>query len=385
MGEDFIYLDNAATTFPKPECVYDGMDNFTRKYGVNAGRGSYYLSEKAREIIEDTRKEIISLVNLENKNNVIFTPSATIAINQILNGLNWNNIKNVYITPFEHNAAVRTLFSIKEKYDINIIMIPFDNLTFELKELEFKVSLAENNPDILFMSHVSNVTGYILPIEKVLCTLKNYDVIKIIDCAQSLGLLELDLKKYSFDFAIFAGHKALYGPFGIGGFIYNSSIELKEYILGGTGADSTNLKMPKEKPYRYEAGSYNIQAIAGLNFAIKWIKNTSIQTIFNHEKKLINLLIDQIENLPNMELYLPKNLDRHIGIIALNVNGFESTDLSQILDEEFNIYVRAGHHCAPNLGNFLSGRATKGTLRISLNYFNTEEDISKLIYSLYSL
>ena len=385
MEKKFIYLDNAATTFPKPECVYKGMDNFIRKYGVNAGRGSHHLSEKAREVIEDTRKEIISLVNLENKDNVIFTPTATIAINQILNGLNWKNIKNVYITPFEHNAIVRTLFSIKEKYNINIIMIPFNNITFELNESEFKVLLSEKKPDMLIMSHVSNVTGYILPIGEILSISKNYNAIKILDCAQSLGLVELDLKKYSFDFVIFAGHKTLYGPFGASGFIYNSLIELKEYIVGGTGSDSTNLEMPKDKPYRYEAGSYNIQAISGLNFALKWIKNTSIQSISNYEKNLINFLINQVKDLPNIELYLPENLDRHVGILALNMHGFEANDLAQILDNDFNIYVRAGHHCAPNIGTFLGGVATKGTLRISLNYFNTKEDINKLIDALHEL
>nr|WP_242988884.1 aminotransferase class V-fold PLP-dependent enzyme [Clostridium butyricum] len=374
-----IYLDNAATTYPKPEVVYETMDKYLREECVNAGRGSYELSRKATEMIEETRQLLLSLTN-SKYGQVIFSPSATIATNQILRGLNWDNIKNVYVSPFEHNAIMRTVHSLQKEYKFNINVIPFDNITFELNEEKLKVMFAKDNPDVIVLSHVSNVTGYILPIERCHEIAEKYNPINIVDCAQSLGLVPIDIEENfkNCDFIIFAGHKSLYGPFGIAGFIQlNSNINLKEFITGGTGSDSTNLEMPVD--HKYEAGSYNTYAISGLNAALKWIKKTKIKEIFKHEKIITNTLINGLKEIDGIELYIPENLENHIGIVSFNIEGFKASDIGMILNEDFNIAVRSGYHCAPYIHKFLDDKKYLGTVRVGIGKFSTKDQIDRLI------
>lgn len=377
-----IYLDNAATTFQKPEVVYNRMDKFLREECVNAGRGSYSLASKGTMLIDETRLLIKDLINGLENSKVIFSPSATIAINQVLRGLEWNEIKNVYASPFEHNAIMRTLHSLKKKYDFNINIIPFDNISFELNEEDLRIMFSKNNPDLIIMSHVSNVTGYILPIENCHKIAKVYNPINIVDCAQSLGLVNIDVKNNfkECDFIIFAGHKSLYGPFGIGGFIsIGNKISLKEVITGGTGSDSTNLNMPLGTEAFYEAGSYNMYSLSGLNEALKWLKETGIENIYSHKKELTQSLINGLNEIDDIEIYIPEDLNRHIGIVSFNISGYKAEDVGRILNDEHNISVRTGHHCSPLIGGFLDGFAVNGTIRVSIGYFNDNKEIDKLV------
>lgn len=377
-----IYLDNAATTFPKPEIVYETMDRFIREECVNAGRGSYDLARKSMQLIDDTRRLLLELVNATQNGKVIFSPSATIATNQILRGLEWENIQNVYVSPFEHNAIMRTLNSLKKKNDFKINIIPFDNITFELKEDDLRVMFSKDKPDLIVMSHVSNVTGYILPIRVCHDLAKKYAPINIVDCAQSLGLVNVDVQKEfsECDFIIFAGHKSLYGPFGTGGFIsLGNRVKLSEVITGGTGSDSTNLEMPLGGEAYYEAGSYNVHAIAGLNAAIKWINETGIEKIYLHKKEITEKLIDGLKEIDDIEIYIPENLENHIGVVSFNLADYNSEDVGKILSSEYQIMVRIGHHCAPLIGEFLDGYAVDGTIRLSVGYFNNLDDINKVI------
>lgn len=377
-----IYLDNAATTFPKPEVVYKAVDKFLREECVNAGRGAYKLAQNATNLIDETRKLLLGLINSSENDKVILTPSATIATNQLLRGLEWSEIKNVYVSPFEHNAIMRTLHSLQKVNEFNINIIPFDNISFELDEDELRVMFSKMTPDLIVMSHVSNVTGYILPIKRCHEMAKPYNPINIVDCAQSLGLVEVDIKNEfsECDFIIFAGHKSLYGIFGIGGFIaLNNKIRLNEVITGGTGSDSTNLDMPSDSELYYEVGSYNMQAIAGLNAALKWIKKIGVNEIYLHKKELTKQLIEGLQNIDGIEIYIPGNLEKHIGVVSFNLNAYLPEDIGKILSDEFNIAVRTGHHCAPMIGKFLGGYAIDGTVRLSVGYFNSESNIDKFL------
>ena len=380
-----IYLDNAATTFPKPEIVYETMDNYLRNKCVNAGRGSYNLAKESMKVIDETRSLIGELVHLKNGDGVVFTPSATIAINQILNGLDWSNINNVFVTPFEHNAIMRTLHYLKKKYKFDISVIPFDNVTFELEKSKAKILFAEKKPELVVMSHVSNVTGYILPIKEIIELNKENNAITVIDCAQSLGVVDLDINEINCDFVVFAGHKSLYGPMGIAGYINNSSVKLNPYIVGGTGSDSTNLEMPEGTYSKYEAGSYNVYAISGLNAALKWIKEVGRENIYKHKKELTEIIIKALEDIDEVEMYLPKNRENHIGVISFNINEYKAEEVASILNEEFDICVRTGHHCAPLMGEFLGGYAKEGTLRVSIGFYNTVEEVETLIKSIEDL
>ena len=379
---NIIYLDNAATTFPKPEVVYQTRDSFLRDECVNAGRGSYKLARNSVELIDETRRLLLELVNANSNDRIIFSPSATVATNQVLRGLNWKDIKNVYVSPFEHNAIMRTLHHLQKYNDFEINIIPFDNITFELKEDDLRVIYSQKKPDLIIMSHVSNVTGYILPIGKCHELAKAYNPINIVDCAQSLGVVDVNVKEEfkECDFIIFAGHKSLYGPFGIGGFyILNSKIVLNEVITGGTGSDSTNLEMPKDSEAYYEAGSYNMHAVSGLNAALKWIKEEGRSKIYAHKKELTDNLICRLEEIDGIEIYIPEDLENHIGVISFNLNGYSADEVGKILSDEYGIAVRTGHHCAPLIGKFLDGYAENGTVRASIGFFNSESDINEFL------
>lgn len=377
--EKTTYLDNAATTFPKPNKVYEDMDIFYRNFGVNAGRGSYKLARDASKVIDDTRRKLASLVNFHHVERVIFTSSATIALNQIIGGLEWGENKTVYITPFEHNAVMRPLEYIREKFNIKIEIIPFDPITFELNIEELNLKFSRRFPDFIFMSHISNTTGFILPVEEIIQAAEKYNSVITLDCSQSIGLIPVDIKKIKADYFVFAGHKTLYGPFGIGGFIDNSKIKLSEFIIGGTGSDSLNLKMPDTYPAKYEAASPNILSIAGLNSALDWINDIGIDNIREKEVKLTRELIEGLKGIDGVKMYLPENLNNHIGIISLNVEGYNPTELGQILDQDFNIAVRTGYHCAPIIHNFINTENLGGTVRISLGYFNSIDDVNYLV------
>lgn len=377
--DNLVYLDNAATTFPKSTRVYDAMDFINRNKCVNAGRGGYRLAREATKLIDETKENLLLLLKLSLQRQVVFTPSATIALNQIIFGLEWNQLKNIYVTPFEHNAIMRPLNKIANLYNIKIHVIPFNDKTWELDKKQLEKDFTVNNPDYIFMSHMSNVTGYIIPCEEVIRLSRKYNVVHVIDCSQSMGTLPIKDEVLESDFLVFAGHKSLYGPMGIGGFISKGNIKLESVILGGTGTESLNLEMPEVGSARYEAASYNIQAVAGLNEAINWIKEEGIENIYKHKKKLTNVLIEQFANREQISAYLPSNLDNHCSIISFNLDDWGPINLGMVLDEDFDIAVRTGYHCSPLVHEFLKTETRLGTVRVSIGYFNTEEDIRKLI------
>lgn len=383
--EKTIYFDNAATTFPKPNKVYEDMDMNYRSFGVNAGRSSYKLAREASNLISETRKKLATLVNYDQEEKVIFSSSATIALNQIIGGLDWDENKTVYVTPFEHNAIMRPLNYIKDKFNIQIEIIPFDPVTFELDIAELNLKFSRNFPDFIFMSHVSNVTGFVLPVEEIIQASEQYNSVVVLDCSQSMGLIPIDVKKIKADYFVFAGHKTLYGPFGIGGFIDNSKVKLSEVITGGTGSDSLNLKMPDIYPGKYEAASPNILSIAGLHSALDWINDIGIDNIREKEIKLTKDLIEGLKDIDEIKMYLPKNLDNHVGIVSFNLENYNPDELGQILDEDFNIAVRTGYHCAPLIHDFLNTVERNGTVRLSLSYFNSDEEVEYVIKCLKEL
>lgn len=374
-----VYLDNAATTFPKPECVYQAMDEANRKIGVNAGRGSYKLAREASAIIMDTKNEIRSLIHADSSAAVIFSPSITIALNQVVNGIKWQKGATVYISPYEHNAVARTLKKASDDYELNICLMPLKEETLEIDLEKLKYDFSRNKPFAIFCTHVSNVTGYILPIKAIFEEAKKYDAITVMDSAQSLGLIEIDSRQLKADIIAFAGHKTLYGPFGIGGFINLSGVELQEFITGGTGSDSLNLNMPNGSEAKYEAASCNVVAVAGLNAALK---NLNLEANYKHEKDLTEYLIEQLNGIKTIKMYLPLDLSKHVGIVSFTCEGINSDDVGAILDEDFDIAVRTGYHCAPYIHKYLKDENLLGTVRVGLSQHLTKEDVDLLANAL---
>jgi len=277
------YFDNAATTYPKPKDVYEFMDNFYRNYGGSYARGSYNSENPIINIVSNTRAKMKEVLNARNKA-VVFTATATIALNMIIQGLIKKNKvkKNIYISSFEHNAVTRILEYYKNKGDIEIDILEIENnYSYNLEKLRYQFD--KKKPDILIISHASNVTGLIAPVEELAILAKEYSSFTVIDMSQTAGLLNINLNLEAIDFAVFAGHKTLYAPTGISGFFIKESIELETVLFGGTGYDSANLEMPNSIPERYEIGTLNLQAIAGLNASLKWIEQIGINNLYQKE------------------------------------------------------------------------------------------------------
>ena len=367
------YFDNAATTFPKPEEVYSFMDKFYRTNGVNVGRSSYNSANTASALTKETRELLLQLFHCEGKT-VIFEPSATIALNQVIRGLKWRRGQKVYITPFEHNAVLRPLNYLKREYDLKIIQLAVNrqDISYDLEKIKYQFQ--ENHPDVVIVSHASNVCGVVAPIEDIFPLAKKYKATTIADMSQTAGLIDTNLVEVQADYAVFAGHKTLYGPFGIAGFISTCDTELSPLIYGGTGIESANPFMPEQLPIKYEAGSQNIMAIAGLNSALKWIKKVGISHIFEKEQDNFIKVLNTIKQYSIINEIIPQN--KQIGILSFTVDGYPSDAIGTFFSNN-NVACRTGLQCAPLAHSFL-GTYPSGTVRISCGYFNTDNDYSVL-------
>lgn len=372
-----IYLDNSATTFPKPECVYEALDKANREFAFNAGRGTYGGARKAFEIIEEARKAVASFCDA-NPDDVAFFSSATESLNIIINGLDLQDGDNVYITPFEHNAIVRPLYNIKKDKDINIFILPFNKETWDFENDKANDMFAMNPPKAVFVSHISNVTGYILPYEEIFKLAKQYNCITALDCAQSYGVLNPIIENV--DFVVFAGHKSMYASFGIAGFINVNDIHLKITKSGGNGSDSLNHEMPDSHHFRYETGSPNVVAAHGLRASCEWLMNNNV---FLHEKELSDLFISLLQPTLGVKLLIPPSR-KSVGIVSFCLDGFSASDVAAILSSEFNICVREGYHCSPFVHDFV-GSIESGTVRVSFGAFNTFDDVKVAVDAIKSI
>ena len=373
-----IYLDNAATTYPKPECVYEALDKANRTKAFNAGRGSYKEAKAVSEMIDETRGMVADLVG-SSADKVYFESSATEAMNLIINGLDLKKDDTVYISPFEHNSAVRPLFNLRSRVGIRIEILPFDKDTWDIDVDRMNNMFAINKPKACFLTHISNVTGYVLPVGVIFAQVKRYNCISILDCSQSLGVLNPNTQNT--DFIVFAGHKSLYASFGVAGFVNIGGVPLAVVKSGGTGSDSLNVNMPAAGSERFEAGSLNSVAIAGLHSSLEWLKRNDVLA---HEKELTEYLINKLAMIGTVKLLLPKNKDV-IGIVSILVDGYASNDVGSILSDEFDICVRTGYHCAPFVHDLLDSKDFGGTIRISLGAFTTRKDIDQLCDALCAL
>lgn len=371
-----IYLDNAATTFPKPEAVYQEMDRVNRTLAFHAGRGSYRQARQAREILDKAREGIKKLAHCQIGVEAVLTASATISCNQIIGGIQWKSQDVVYVSPFEHNAVLRPLFLQQEKYDFTILELPLtiENLEIDLEKVQYYFT--RRPPDYLFMTHVSNVTGYILPVKELASLAKEAGASGIfLDASQSFGLLPVFFEEWHLDYLVFAGHKTLYGPFGIAGFLRRGGKELLPYLAGGTGSDSLNKYMPKGNG-RYEPGSRNVIAAAGLCSALSELEKEG--SSYFYEAELIKELAFWFSEIKAVKLYLPKEESKCSGILAFNIKEMEAADVEMLLDEEYGISVRSGYHCAPLIHKYLEDEENNGVVRVSVSRFTSHMEIEKM-------
>lgn len=368
------YFDNAATTYPKPNAVYAFMDEFYRANGASAGRGVYRAALSAGALIAETRSLIQDVLHCPAKQ-VIFTPTATIALNIILQGLLQMGVRNVYISPFEHNAVTRTLHVFEKAGAITIRQLTVSkDFQYDLDRIRYQFE--DVKPDLVVVSHASNAFGLIAPVADIFALSKQYDAYTVLDMAQTAGLVDCDVGLSIFDFAVFAGHKTLYGPTGISGFVMKPEISLPATIFGGTGYDSANQDMPSSLPERFEMGTLNTSGIAGLNAALKWIKNTSIEALRETESKNREKLLSILGDYWFVKIVGNVDSREYVGIVSCIIDGISSDSAGKLFSDA-GISVRTGLQCAPLAHRFL-GTFPAGTIRLSVNYFTSDDDFREL-------
>lgn len=367
------YFDNAATTYPKPEEVYAFMDRFYRENGGNAGRGQYKLASSASRLISETREMLKELLQCQSKE-VVFAPSNTIAMNMVLQGVITDSVRSVYISPFEHNAVTRVLhyYEATGRIKVNPLQLNQD-YSYNLSTIES--AFAKEPPDLVVVSHASNVCGLIAPVEAIMHLAKKHNAITVVDIAQTAGIVPADFGSEEIDYVVFAGHKTLYGPIGIGGFLKRTGIRLNPVLFGGTGIESANQDMPKDVPARYEMGSQNIHAISGLHAALCWFAEHRAE-IIEREAENHHKLFRLLHGYGNIKVVGPTNRSACIGVVSCLFDGYSSDSIGDVLDRS-SIAVRTGLHCSP-LAHKTLGTFPAGTVRFSGGFFTKDDDFQKL-------
>lgn len=374
-----IYLNNASTSWPKPDCVYDKMYEVLRNLPGSAGRGSSNSTLKADKIVLEARKEIAALFNTSNPSNVIFTLNGTDALNIAIKGLVKPSSK-VIIGPFEHNSVIRPLNSIiSNSNDIKVAKMTLDyNIDLE----SFK-TLCNDGIDFAIISHASNVIGNIINISEISKIVHSSGGLLILDAAQSAGITSIDMKEMGIDILAAPGHKGLFGPMGTGILILAEDFPIEPFREGGTGILSVELSQPDKLPYRLEAGTNNLPGIAGLLEGVRFIQKTGLNKISYHKQKLTLYLISELEKIEEVNLFCNKK-NPQSGVVSFTVDPLENSLIENILDQIYNIQIRSGLHCSPSAHCAL-GTYPSGTIRVSLSYFNNFQDIDILISALKSI
>lgn len=372
-----IYFDNAATTFPKPEEVYDAIMTAMRDYGANPGRSGHKLALKASRGIYETRELIGKLFNVKNPMNIILTFNATESLNIGIKGI-LKPGDHVITTSMEHNSVLRPI-KYMEKFGIKSTIVQGDEKG-RIKVSDIEKSIKPNTK-LIVTTHVSNLTGTIMPVEKIGLLAKQKGIIYMVDAAQSAGVYDIDVEKMNIDLLAFPGHKGLFGPQGTGGLFIREGIELESFFQGGTGSASHSLEQPDIFPDKFESGTSNAPGIIGLGTGIKYILERGITNIREYEESLTKYFIEEASKIEGIKLYGPLNANEQGGVVALNIKDADSSEVSYILDQEYDIAVRPGLHCAP-LAHKTIGTLEQGVVRFSFGIFNTHEEIDICIKAL---
>jgi len=365
------YLDNAATSWPKPESVYRAVSRFMRRVGATPGRGGHRREEEAARIVDSARTALAQLFNAPSPNGVIFTLNATQAINMALKGV-LRPGDHIITSSIEHNAVWRPLKAL-ERSGVAMTAIPcVADGTLSPAAVEAAIRPATR---MIALQHASNVLGTILPIAEIGWIARTHGILFLVDAAQTAGAYPIDMAAMSIDLLAFAGHKGLYGPHGTGGLVVRPGVALETWVEGGSGAKSELETMPEELPLRLEAGTQNAAGIAGLLAGARFVLKEGVSHIREHEMALTALLIGALRDLPGLTVLGPADLDRRTAVVSVVVNGYVPDQLAVVLDQVFAIMTRAGIHCAPQAHRTAGSLDQGGALRFSPGFFNTEDEI----------
>ncbi|SCY62673.1 aminotransferase class V-fold PLP-dependent enzyme [Alkaliphilus peptidifermentans] len=369
-----IYLDNAATTYPKPEIVYEAVLNHMRGFGANPGRSGHKLAIEAGRVIFKGRELVCKLFNIDNPMQVVFTSNATESLNLGIKGV-LKPGDHVITTSMEHNSVLRPIKALESIGVENTIVECYSDGSISVKEIEAAI---KRNTKLIVMTHASNVTGTLMPIGEIGQIAKNNNILFLVDAAQTAGVYDIDVNKLNIDILALPGHKGLLGPQGTGILYIREGIDVMHFKEGGTGSKSEELTQPEMMPDRYESGTPNTPGIAGLAKGIEFILSEGVHKIRRHEEELTKYFLDELSHIKEVKVYGVKDASKQAAVVSLNIGEEDSSEIAYILDKAYDIAVRPGLHCAP-VAHKTIGSFEQGTVRFSIGYFNTKEDIDKVV------
>jgi len=375
-----LYLDNAATSFPKPESVCAAVDRTMRHGAANPGRGGYRLSLEAGRTVLAARTAAARLVGMPDPAQIIFVANATEALNLALFGV-LRTGDRVVTTSMEHNAVVRPLRALADQ-GVEVVKVPADRSGF-VPPAEVKRACTPGTR-LLVMTHCSNVTGTLQAVEELGPWCRAQGILFLVDAAQSAGLFPLDVGAMAIDLLAVPGHKAIMGPPGTGFLCVAAGVQLRPLLYGGTGTRSMSDAQPEELPERLESGTQNVVGLAGLHAALEFLQEIGLNRLREHERALLGQLLTGLHRIPAVQLYGPSDSGRHGGALSFTLAGLDPAAVGYRLDHEFDIGVRVGLHCAPDAHRTI-GSFPQGTVRVSPGWFNTHDDIDRFLAAVHAL
>lgn len=375
-----IYFDQAASSFPKPPGVAEAMLHAINSVGANPGRGGHALAREASDIIKNTRIKTAELFGCSNPKQVLFYQNATVGLNQAIKGLTWHKNDHVIASAYEHNSIRRPLEYLKEQYGVRITYVDTPDGEGNESFVEAIEGSVEVKTRLIAMTHASNVTGRILPINDIASIAKKSGVITLVDASQTAGHITIDMRKQGINMLVFPGHKGILGPQGTGVLLVEGNVQLSPIHHGGTGAFSSSPNQPKQWPEYLESGTLNTPGIAGFYAALIEYEKRK-QEFVPRETMLADTLYNGLVSIEGVTCYGPKADTFRMPIVAFNIENIPSQEVSMILDSHYNIAVRAGLHCSPLTHETLQ-TTEQGIVRASLGIYNTEDEIKQFILAI---
>jgi cysteine desulfurase family protein len=379
-----IYLDNAATSFPKPEQVFKGMEVFVRSSAANPGRSGHRRAVEAESMINETRRLVARLFGFSRPERIAFTLNATDALNMAMKGL-LRPGDHAITSVLEHNSISRPLNQLEKNGMIELTRLPVNSN--HVIDPDDVARAFRPSTRLVALTHTSNVTGTIQPVETIGKIVRERNAFFLVDASQSAGVVPITVEESCIDLLAFTGHKGLLGPTGTGGLLAGERVDVAPWREGGTGGDSSSPLQPAEMPHRLEGGTPNVFGIAGLREGMRLLLESGVENVLNHERSLIAEFYRSLKNPDSFLWYgadriiSERNGEGRVGIVGVNLPGFAPAELAAILDERFDIAVRAGLHCAPYAHKHL-GTFPEGFVRFSVGYLTIMEDVRQAAYAL---
>ncbi len=376
-----IYLDNAATSWPKPEAVYRAVDHYLREIGGPNGRSGYREALEANRIVERARRGVAELVGARDLSRIVFGFNGTDVLNLALRGIVRPG-DHVVATVCEHNSVLRPLRALRDTADVNVTYVPCDGQGFVSPD-DVRAALRPNTR-LVAVVHASNVTGAVQPIAEIGKVVRGSGAYFLVDAAQSLGHVPIDVGQLEVDLLAAPGHKGLLGPLGTGVLYIRPGVEreLQPLRCGGTGSRSEEDRQPDELPDKYEPGNHNLPGLAGLAAATDFLRTETIEAVHIHHTQLTARLLEGLGDVPGLTIHGPQSTANRSSVVSITVEGYDPQELAAMLDASQRIECRAGLHCAPRMHEALGTAAGGGTLRLSPGYATSLEEIEAVVAAL---